>query len=252
MASISFIIPVLNEQRLIMRLLEQFTPERRKRYGIEVIVSDGGSTDGTQDIIAQAYSQGLVSVIVHHTDTTRRQTIAEGRNVGAQRATAPILVFINADTLPQNLDALCHSILTWAHSPATQSSPAAATPVHIAPEERRCSDSIFHTSMNFYVRLLNAIGIGMGRGECHIIRRTAFEAVGGYNPNIVAGEDFDLYRRLRQYGKIAWLPQALVYESPRRFRKYGYMRIMWRWSLNALSVFIFGHSVSKEWELIRE
>lgn len=250
---ISFIIPVLNEERLLMRLLEQFTPERRQTYRLEVIISDGGSTDSTSEVIAKARECGLITTVVQHTDTSRRQTIAEGRNAGAALAQSPVLVFINADTLPHSMDDLCESIVTWANNPQLRiASPAATTPVRIAPEERLWSDVLFHAFMNTYVQALNLLKIGMGRGECQIVRRSVFEAIGGYNASIVAGEDFDLYTRLRQIGTITWLPKALVYESPRRFRKYGYWRIIWRWLSNSLAVLFWGRSVAAEWELIRE
>lgn len=250
---ISFIIPVLNEERLLLRLLEYFTPTKQQEYQFEVIVSDGGSTDATPEIIEQALQKGFITAVTRHSNTATRQTIAEGRNAGACLATAPILVFLNADTIPHSLDDLCQSVVDWADNPQMRhTSPAATTPVRIMPEERIWSDVIFHGFMNVYVQALNLLAIGMGRGECQIVRREAFDAVGAYNSAIVAGEDFDLYTRLRKRGKIAWLPKALVYESPRRFRKYGYWAIIWRWFSNSVAVMLLKRSVASEWEVIRE
>lgn len=245
---ISFIVPTLNEERLMMRLLGLFTQERRERYKFEVILSDGGSTDSTLNIAQKAHEQGILNEICEYSSTTR-QTIAAGRNAGAVRARGDVLVFINADTVPENIDALCEAVTDWyKHS----SDVAAATPVEIAPHERIWSDRIFHFWMNVYVRALNLLGIGMGRGECQIIRRAAFEELGGYNSTIVAGEDFDLYTRLRRKGRISWLRKARIYESPRRFRKYGYLAIIWQWFSNSIAVLVRKRSVAREWELIRE
>ncbi len=245
---ITFIVPILNEERLMMHLLTLFTPEKRVEYGFEVIISDGGSTDATLQLSRDAIANGLADILVEHREE-RRQTIAEGRNCGASRATGEVLVFINADTIPKSMDALCEAVTHWSkHSRAV----AAATPVKIAPEERIWSDVIFHFCMNIYVQALNVLGIGMGRGECQIIRRKIFEELGGYNSTIVAGEDFDLYTRLRRHGTISWLRKAVIYESPRRFRKYGYWAIVWRWFSNSIAVLVFKQSVASEWELIRE
>jgi glycosyltransferase involved in cell wall biosynthesis len=246
---ISFIVPILNEERLMMNLLTLFTAERRVRYSFEVIISDGGSTDATLQLSREAIAHGLADILIEHTEPPRRQTIAEGRNCGAARATGEVLVFINADTVPASMDELCEAIEHWSkHSQAV----AAATPVKIAPAERIRSDVIFHFCMNVYVQSLNVLGIGMGRGECQIIRRANFEEVDGYNSAIVAGEDFDLYTRLRRHGAIAWLRRAVIYESPRRFRKYGYWAIVWRWFSNSIAVLVLKQSVAREWELIRE
>jgi predicted glycosyltransferase involved in capsule biosynthesis len=99
--------------------------------------------------------------------------------------------------------------------------------------------------------MLNFIGMGMGRGECQIVLAEYFKKVGGYNSALTAGEDFDLFRRLAKIGKIKFAKDILVYESPRRFRKYGYLRILMSWLLNSISVMFYNRSVSKDWEAVR-
>ena len=47
---ISIIIPTLNEEKLITQTLKQFDCDIKKNFGLEVIVSDGGSTDSTLEI----------------------------------------------------------------------------------------------------------------------------------------------------------------------------------------------------------
>lgn len=91
----------------------------------------------------------------------------------------------------------------------------------------------------------------MGRGECHIIQRELFEQLGGYNSTMAAGEDYDLFRRVRRTGKIMFLPKVVVYESPRRFRKYGYTHIVWGWTRNALAVVFKNRSSSESWDAVR-
>ena len=92
---------------------------------------------------------------------------------------------------------------------------------------------------------------GMGRGECQIIKRSTFLNVNGYNEKIVAGEDFDLYRRIAKFGRIKFLDEFVVFESPRRFRQEGYASTLTKWFLNSVSVLLLGKSYSKEWKPIR-
>ena len=91
----------------------------------------------------------------------------------------------------------------------------------------------------------------MGRGECHIIRRDVFTKHKGYNENLAAGEDFDLFKRIRKNGKILFDKGLIVYESPRRYRKYGHTKIFFTWLLNALYVIFTNKSLSTEWEEVR-
>ncbi len=244
--TISIIVPALNEEKLIEATLRSFPHEMLARTNAELIVSDGGSSDRTVEI-ARRYAD----IVVVHTED-RRQTIAEGRNRGADHATGDLLIFINADTVPRDPRAFAREVLEIAtHHDPNNRTVAYACPVVITPAERRTSDRIFHGFFNNYVRLLNSVGVGMGRGECQVVWRDAFMAVGGYTDSMAAGEDFDLYSRLARTGRIGHSDALCVHESPRRFRRYGYLRILAQWTMNAISVMLFRRSLSKEWEQIR-
>jgi glycosyltransferase involved in cell wall biosynthesis len=243
---ISVIIPVLQEEKLLEQTLRNYPKDLRYKYNIELIVSDGGSTDRTLEI-AERYAD----IVVKH-DGSHRQTIAEGRNKGAEASSGNILVFINGDTFPENTEKFFVYISNWEqHTSDNLNISALACPVSVAPDEILFRDKIFYMLHNFYVWLLNSIGIGMGRGECQIIKRDIFLKTGGYNQKIAAGEDFDLYRRISKIGKIKFAGEILVYESPRRFRRYGYFRILLSWTINSLSVMFRGRSVAREWEAVR-
>ena len=91
----------------------------------------------------------------------------------------------------------------------------------------------------------------MGRGECHIVKRDCFFKLGGYNEKIYAGEDYDLYKRLKKLGKIQFLKDLVVYESPRRYRELGYLRVFLNWTINSIWITLFQKSFSNDWKEIR-
>lgn len=239
---ISVVIPVFQEEKILEKHLNLFNKMLRNKYNFELIVSDGGSSDKTVEI-AEKYADKIAV----HTDS-RRQTIAEGRNRGAELSEGSVLVFINADTIPADIDKFFQTIIKWSN---LKKYSAMACYVSGFPEEIIFKDKMFYTLHNFYVKCLNLIGIGMGRGECQVVRKEDFFQVGGYKDYIVAGEDFDLYRRINKSGKIKFERDLMVYESPRRFRKYGYIRTIFFWILNSITVMFFNRSASKEWEAVR-
>lgn len=243
---ISLIIPVLQEEKILESTLSVFSDELRKRYSVEMIVSDGGSTDRTVDI-ARKYAD---KIIIHEKQIP--QTIAEGRNCGAEVAEGEILVFINGDTVPENPNYFFDFISVWGQKNGSFCDCGAIATAVTAPiSEMRLRDKLFYSAHNFYVKSLNSLGIGMARGECHIVKTDLFRMAGGYNNDIIAGEDFDLYRRLARICKISYVKELRVVESPRRFIKDGYTKTLLRWLVNSFSVMLFGKSYSGKWEAVR-
>ena len=239
----SFIIPVLNEEKIIRNLLNQISDEElKKKYDYEIILSDGGSHDNTV-LLALPFADKIVV----HTESYS-QTISMGRNKGAAAAEGEYLIFINGDVLFRDLNEF---FLILEKRFLGSSYLAFTCRVKIMPAEETLADKLFLGFYNRYFNFLNIIGIGMGRGECHVVRHDVFNSLNGNNPVLAAGEDFDLFRRIKKKGRILYYRKACVYESPRRYRKEGHLRIFISWFLNSFSVFFFGKSVSQTWKEVR-
>ncbi len=242
----SIVVPTLCEEKILRRNLSVYSSALRQQYTMELIVSDGGSSDST---IEQAGE--LADRVVVHSEE-RRQTIAEGRNAGAAAAKGRVLMFINADTVPAEPSVFFPFVVEWARTEGKYARHAAlACPVEVNPSERKWSDVLFHTFFNSYLKVLSLVNVGVGRGECQLVRREVFEGTGGYNSKLAAGEDFDFFARIAKDYPIAVANELLVYESPRRYRRYGYLRILWSWFVNWVGARFFSRSVSKEWTVVR-
>jgi glycosyltransferase involved in cell wall biosynthesis len=238
----SVIVPAVNEEKLIERMLQQFTPALIERHNVEIIVSDGGSTDRTL-AIAEAHAHKVV-----RNEPYVKQTISMGRNAGAQAAEGEVFIFLNADTMLQDPEYFFRRI---AEELPGRDIVALTSSVLVYPEEERRIDRYYHGFYNWFFFMMNQVGMGMGRGECHVIRREIFAELHGYASRIAAGEDYDMFRRLEHLGKIKFLRDVVVFESPRRYRRYGYLYVTASWFLNFLAVFFLRRSILSEWKPVR-
>lgn len=223
-------------------MLRQFTPELVQRYNLELIVSDGGSTDRTLEI-ARRFAHKVVENVGRV-----KQTISLGRNQGAKYATGNVFVFLNADTLVKDLDYFFRRI---SEEIGAEGLAAITCSVEIYPHESKTIDTYYHGFYNWFFYMMNQVGMAMGRGECHIMKREVFERVEGYASRIAAGEDYDMFRRLEKIGRIKFLKDVVVYESPRRYRKYGYTYVTASWFMNFLAVQFLRRSILDEWKPVR-
>jgi glycosyltransferase involved in cell wall biosynthesis len=239
----SIIIPTLNEEKLLPNILQQIKENNiLNNFDAELIISDGGSKDGTIDIALQ-YSD---KVIVHRESCP--QNIGEGRNAGTRAAEGDVYVFLGADVVIPDIE----NFFNYIDKYFIPSKHAAMTcKVEIAPHERKLSDVVFHSILNLYFHSLNIFMVGMGRGECQIIRKEIFEKAGGYKKELVAGEDFEFFTRVRRLGSIHFANKIKLYESPRRYRKVGYLNVCLSWFINSYYVLFKKRSLNKEWEQIR-
>jgi GT2 family glycosyltransferase len=73
------------------------------------------------------------------------------------------------------------------------------------------------------------MGLGGAHGNCMLVRRSVFEQIGGFNPNIIVAEEQDLVRRALKFGKYVFLLDSCVFENPRRLKEWGRLRLYRAW-----------------------
>jgi len=205
---VSIIVPVLDEAAGVADVLDALAPMRTQ--GHEVIVVDGGSTDGTV-----ALCQSRADRVI---DAPRGR--ARQMNAGAAAASGTMLLFLHADTqLPAGAAALVLGAISqgavWGRFDVRITGQSAMLPV-IA----RCR--------NWRSRLS---GIATG-DQAIFVRRDVFERVGGF-PDQPLMEDIEISRRLRAIASPACLRDC-VQTSGRRWESRGVWRtivLMWqlRW-----------------------
>ncbi len=207
---LSIVVPVLDEADWLEALLAELA---RDCPGVEVVVADGGSRDGSVEIAARAPGVGLVSC-----DRGR----AHQMNAGALRAAGEILLFLHADTrLPSGA------------AEAVQAALANPSVVYgrfdVRFDKSGAAFRMIARLMNLRSRLT---GICTG-DQAIFVRRSAFERLGGY-PEIALMEDIELTRRLKRIGRFAPL-RLQVATAARRWEENGVAwTIVHMWTLRAL------------------
>jgi rSAM/selenodomain-associated transferase 2 len=203
---ISVIIPTLNEAASLETTLRNV----RAQHPHEILVVDGGSTDGTDR------DAGLAN---HFLRSERGRALQ--MNAGAARATGDILLFLHADCTLE--DGALSSAVRCLERPFV---------IAGCFSMRVTAEGMLYRSIDACatarVRLMGLIYGDQG----FYLRRRDFERLGGFPP-LRLMEDVFFSRRLRRAGRLAVSPRR-IFVSPRRWRRVGLVRQSLRnWALTA-------------------
>ena len=216
--SVSVIVPVLNEAGLIGDFLRRV---RSLGSDLEIIVVDGGSTDGTVSIAQPLADQTIVAP----------RGRASQMNAGAALACGETLWFLHADsTAPANAIDQMGAALADPRNAGGCFRLRYPRPHFIY----RVSDSLGNLGVKVFRFALGDHGI--------FCRRTAFVQAGGY-PIVPILEDAEIYRRLSTIGRMSQLREEIV-SDPRTFEKWGRYRTTAAYFL-ILVLYVAGVSITR-------
>jgi glycosyltransferase involved in cell wall biosynthesis len=210
---ISFIVPAHNEEALLGETLASLDRAGQAApVDYEIIVVDDASTDRTAAI---ALEHGARVVSVHH------RQIAATRNSGARAAHGGWFVFVDADTkVPADtVQAACRALQGGAIGGGSLVRFSGPVPLYA------------RLMIGTLLPLLRLMGVAAG---CFFFcTREAFEAVGGFDERLFAGEEAFMSRSLRRQGRFVLLREWVV-TSGRKVRTHTaweIFRVMLRVSL---------------------
>ncbi len=198
-ANVSVVIPCYNQggfvREAVLSVFEQTDG------GFEVIIVDDGSDDGTTTPLLASLELPRVTVI--HQDN---RGLPAARNAGIARSRAEYVVTLDAD------DMLVDTYVETLRR-ALDADPGAAY-AHCWAELVGDTHMIWATRpFNRYQLMLSNSVVG-----CVMMRRAAWEAVGGYDETMRTGnEDWDLWIRLMAGG----YGQVQIRDPLFRYRKHG-------------------------------
>jgi succinoglycan biosynthesis protein ExoA len=212
-AELAVVIPVLNESAYIAACLHSLLPQAREA-GAVLMVMDGGSTDGTQSIVARlAQDHPELSLL---NNPKRIQSAAV--NLAAQIAPPSVRLLLRADAhslYPPNFIATCVAALHANHATSV------VVPMH----------TVGRGGLQNAIATVQASRLGNG-GSAHrvggrsgfvdhghhaLFDREFFLKLGGYDEGFSHNEDAELDRRAIAAGGRVWMcAEAAITYFPRR------------------------------------
>ncbi|MFH1439456.1 MAG: glycosyltransferase [Candidatus Woesearchaeota archaeon] len=238
---ISIIIPTLNEEKYINKLLSSLKNQFYKNF--EVIVVDAGSTDETEKVVNKFKHRFKRLDFV----MLGEKNVSKQRNIGARVSVGEILVFLDADIIVYDQHFLSNIVKIFRYK---KKCGGIMTYVYVDPKEEILIDKIFHTINNSWLSILNTIGFPIMRGGSMVVKKEYFDKIKGFNENMYVAEDIDFSKRLRSAAKVR-NSRLIVSESARRYRRDGYIKLWWQWTVNGIWCFLFGKSYLKKWNPVR-
>ena len=216
MTSISIVIPTLNEEERIGRLVHHLRSMPDQMHLEEILVCDGGSRDRTRALAGEAGAQVLRSP---------EKGRASQMNYAAAQAKGEVLYFVHADVLPPRtcLADIVHALQNG--------------------HQMGCFSFDFDSpswllKVNAYLTQFDSLTSG-GGDQTFFIPKQLFEELGCFDERLPIMEDFDfVWRAKKKYSLHLVKTRALV--SARKYEKNNYFKVQ---LVNGITLTLFRRGV---------
>ena len=235
MPKVSIIIPCYNEQATIRLLLEALREQTFPRAEMEVLISDGFSTDNTRNEIA-GFQKDFPDLAVRVVDNTLR-SIPSAVNRAIESARGEILVRLDAHSKPYpDYVAKCVQAHAekrgdnvggvWEIQPGADTWVAKSIAV-AAAHKLGVGDALYRHAKQ--AAEVDTVPFGS-------FKRELIERVGAFDESLLTNEDYEFNARVRKAGGRIWLDPSIrsiyfsrstLMELARQYWRYGY----WKWRM---------------------
>jgi len=204
--TVGVVVPMFNAERTIRSTLTSIC--RQNYQALDIIVVDDGSTDESASIVASCATQDRRIRLVRQSNAG----VALARNRGAASTDAEFLAFVDADDLwaPSKIELQLRALQEGGSSAGL----AYCWFAHIDEEGRVFS---LHNKPDAVGRVLQCMCRRnfVGNGSSMLVRRSAFERAGQFDPSLRARkaqgcEDLLICLRIAENYEFRVVPQHLV------------------------------------------
>ncbi len=235
--TISLIIPAYNEEDYLPACLDAVMRNLADKV-LEIIVVDNNSTDRTKEIV------GRYPAVTYVFEPEKG--ITRARQCGYLAATGDILAYVDADTRPPAgwVEQIRDQFGTR-HNLACLSGPYSF--YDLSGIRNTVTAGWFIAAQPIY-KLTGYLMVGGN----FAIARAVLDKMGGFDSSIeFYGEDVDIGKRAKEYGKVLFSPSFIMPTSARRMKKQGFVRTAGIYLANYVSIVLRGKPAHKDYLDVR-
>ena len=202
---VSVIIPNYNYAHYLPQALDSVLAQTYPRF--EIMVIDDGSTDDSENVL-RSYGDRIRSI------KQQNQGVSAARNLGARETRGELVAFLDADDfwLPEKLERQVQRFIA----------DDGLGLVHCGVEE------IHDNGDHLLFRLEGLEGwvatdmllfnraVILGGGSGLMVKRSAFEALGGFDTSLSTSADWEFFYRMAAHARVGFVPSALL-----KYRVHG-------------------------------
>jgi glycosyltransferase involved in cell wall biosynthesis len=234
---LAIIIPTLNEQNYIGKLLDSIAAQ--SEVPAEIVVVDAFSED--QTIVEVKKRQSILPQLKFY--QIPKYSISRQRNFGARKTKSSHLLFLDADTELKEKLTLKEYI-----EEVNRKKPDIAA-VHNYPLSDYWKDKMYFMGMKLLFDFAQhfypvALTINL------YVSRQTFNQNKGFDETVRIGEDIELVQRVvRNGGKFMFLKKPKIYTSVRRYQKEGRVKLTMKLIRNMYYIQFHGYKyIPKDYE----
>lgn len=226
----SVVVPTRNEERTIEQCLASIVAQDYPAGRLEILVIDGGSTDGTRELVAQAAARSAVPIRLLENPG---RVVPAALNVALAEAEGDFLVRVDGHSVPApdyvrrciqgNVDHDAALAGGWVRAVGESRVSRAVAAAFASPFSMGNAASWNPPSTPRDVASV----------PCGSYLVDALRAIGGFDEGQHANQDYEANYRLRQAGErivllpdvwFDYIPRSTVRSLARQFARYGYFK----------------------------
>ena|SRR3989339_750403 len=211
----SVLIPTLNEEKYIGVLLQALVNQEFKDF--EVIVIDAVSEDKTKQVVDTFRGKLSVTFV-----ESPKRGVSFQRNYAAKMAKAGHLIFFDADVAPEP------EFIAKIDRYIGKEKVDVLSSWNVPISDKLVDEFLYWAFNRLYLESVKD-RFPAAVGTFIYVKKSAFDAVGGFQEEVKLAEDFDLVGRMFKAGyKYALLKDPKIKFSVRRLEKEGRVQFVWK------------------------